>query len=559
MIKRSLQNFEAKNIFSSAIFYNGLIITLSILLFVPFLGSVHLFDWDEINFAECAREMLVSKNYSVVQINFQPFWEKPPLFIWMQVLSMKLFGMNEFAARFPNAICGIITLLLIFNIGTYIYNAQFGLLWVLAYAGSFLPHFYFKSGIIDPWFNLFIFLGIYFFMLFTNKKNTTSKTLILSALFIGLGIMTKGPVALLIFGLCGGSYFIVERFKINITLQQILIYTIVVLSIGGLWFFIEALLGHTAIIIEFFNYQIRLLKTEDAGHGGPFYYHFLILLIGCFPASIFAISAFRKNLGDNFLQLHTKKWMLILFFVVLILFSIVKTKIVHYSSLTYFPLTYLAAYSIYKLLAKQIKWQKWMSYACLSVAFLLGLALAILPFVDRYKQKIIASNLIHDAFAVANLQANVLWNGYEFLIGIFFLAGIIFMLLLIKKQKLKTGILGIFFVSLITVNLATIILVPKIEKYSQGAAIEFYESLQNKNCYVETIGFKSYAHLFYTQKPIHSNSQQETSILTGETDKPAYFVSKITEEQNIKQNYPQLEELYRKNGFIFFKQKTFAP
>jgi 4-amino-4-deoxy-L-arabinose transferase-like glycosyltransferase len=59
---------------------------------------------DEINFAESAREMIVTGDYSKVQINFNPFWEKPPLFIWMQVLSMKIFGINEFAARFPNAV-----------------------------------------------------------------------------------------------------------------------------------------------------------------------------------------------------------------------------------------------------------------------------------------------------------------------------------------------------------------------------------------------------------------------------------------------------------------------
>ena len=94
-----------------------LLCTVGALLFIPFLGESHLFDWDEINFAEAAREMLVSGNYSYVQINFKPFWEKPPLFIWMQALSMSAFGVNEFAARLPNAICGIFTILTLFNIG----------------------------------------------------------------------------------------------------------------------------------------------------------------------------------------------------------------------------------------------------------------------------------------------------------------------------------------------------------------------------------------------------------------------------------------------------------
>jgi len=101
------------------------------ILFIPFLGNVHLFDWDEINFAESAREMMASGNYFSVQINFTRFTEKPPLFFWMQVLSMKVFGVNEFSARFPNAICGIVTLVLIFRIGIQIFNDHFARICVM--------------------------------------------------------------------------------------------------------------------------------------------------------------------------------------------------------------------------------------------------------------------------------------------------------------------------------------------------------------------------------------------------------------------------------------------
>src|SRR5437773_6353975 len=94
--------------------YVLMIAALGVLFFIPFLGRVHLFDWDEVNFAECSREMLKMHDYSRVYINFKPFWEKPPMFFWMQSTSMQIFGVNEFAARFPNAICGIITLIVIF-------------------------------------------------------------------------------------------------------------------------------------------------------------------------------------------------------------------------------------------------------------------------------------------------------------------------------------------------------------------------------------------------------------------------------------------------------------
>ncbi|MFN5365558.1 MAG: ArnT family glycosyltransferase, partial [Bacteroidota bacterium] len=124
---------------------------LGILFFLPFLGNVHLFDWDEINFAECAREMLATGDWLQPQIDFEPFWEKPPLFFWMQALSMKLFGVNEFAARFPNVLAGITTLLVVYKIGASLHGRVFGWIWAMGWVASLLPHLYFRSGIIDPW------------------------------------------------------------------------------------------------------------------------------------------------------------------------------------------------------------------------------------------------------------------------------------------------------------------------------------------------------------------------------------------------------------------------
>ena len=75
------------------------LVAIGVVLFFPFIGKVPLFDWDEINFAESAREMLVSGNFRQVQINFQPFLETPPLFTWLQALAMHRYGINEFSAR----------------------------------------------------------------------------------------------------------------------------------------------------------------------------------------------------------------------------------------------------------------------------------------------------------------------------------------------------------------------------------------------------------------------------------------------------------------------------
>ena len=534
--------------------YQLIIVLITGLLFIPFLGGVHLFDWDEINFAESAREMIVSRNYITMQINFKPFWEKPPLFIWMQVLSMKIFGINEFASRFPNAFCGILTLMILFNIGRRVYDEKFGLIWVMAFLGSFLPFFYFKTGIIDPWFNLFIFSGIYFIVLFTqnaDKKNNWH--LLLSAVFLGLAILTKGPVALIIFILTVFIYWIFNGFKLSITFLNILTFAAILIFVGGFWFILQIISGNSDVIIDFINYQIRLFQTKDAGHGGFLLYHFIILLIGVFPASVFALQGFIKHPSDNFYQRNFIKWMIILFLVVLILFTIVKTKIVHYSSLCYFPLTYLAAFTIYKVINKEIEYRKWLNYVLVPLGIFYALAITLIPVIDSYKQQIIDSGRISDEFVAGCLQAEVRWSGFEPVIGIILMSGILVFLINCRGRNFQKGVISLFIASTLFIFLSIVVITPAVEKYTQNAVIEFFKYRSDEDAYFGTIGYKSYAHYFYTRKklPVNMKSLDTQWLLTGNIDKKAYFSMKIDKKSKMLKLYPDLEVLYEKNGFLF--------
>jgi 4-amino-4-deoxy-L-arabinose transferase-like glycosyltransferase len=531
------------------------IIILGGWFFGSFIGGMHLFDWDEVNFAECAREMIVTKDYLTVQINYLPFWEKPPLFFWMQVLSMKVFGINEFAARFPNTICGIATLLFLYTISRKLYNNKFAAIWVLVYAGAILPFFYFKSGIIDPWFNLFIFAGLYFcYLYFYNNKVNKRLTISLSGIFIGAGILTKGPVALLIFILVFLVFWIYKRFRIKLRLFDVLLFILTTAITGGIWFILQAINGNFQVILDFILYQLELLTTEDAGHGGFPFYHVVVLLFGVFPASIFAIRSLFAKIGQTSEQTGFKLWMIVLFWVVLILFSIVKTKIVHYSSLCYFPITYLGAITIYNIHTDKWHFKGWIKALLLIIGSISAVALASFPFIDKHKNKIIESGIIKDKFATANLQANGTWTGNEWLIGALLLTGIIGCLWLIKLNKKQSGIAFLFFSSMMVVYFSTLFIVPKVERYTQHAAIEFFQNRQNENCYVEALGYKTYAQYFYTRKmpPENPKSYKAKWLLQGNIDKPAYFVSKITNKDNVVKNFSEVDIMYEKNGFVFY-------
>ena len=549
------------------------LVLLGLLLFVPGIGDVALFDWDEINFAESAREMILTGNYVDVQINFQPFWEKPPLFSWLQVLSMKAFGINEFAARFPNAVCGVLTLLTLYYTGKKLFpGSGFGLLWALVYACSLLPFFYFKSGLIDPWFNLFIFLGIVFMTCYTGPRPDARRWryAVLSALFLGLSTLTKGPVGFLVFCLTFLFVLIVLKFRLpsgdkllpgkgmpKTLLRDVLLFLLTYAVVGGFWFILQAFTGRGDLLWDNILYQIRLFQTHDAGHGGFLLYHFVILLIGVFPASLFALPTIRRSLlsdAGNDTERYFLRWMMTLLWVVLILFTIVQTKIVHYSSLAYFPITFLASWEIYRLSLRKEPLSKVTLWGTIIVGSLLALALLILPNIDHIKGFLIP--YIQDPFAVGNLQADGGWQGWEWIIGLVLIVSIVFFWK--YRDHADKAVDTIFAASLVFTYFTVVVITPNVEAYSQRAAIEFYRDRVGEECYVVT-GFRSYAPYFYTQRtPEHTLSDMD-KLASGEIDKPAYFVLKSiprNEQEFLKKAKGDITRLYEKNGFVFYRREA---
>jgi len=558
------------------IFRNEFTVALvAAILFIPFLGNVHLFDWDEINFAESAREMIASGDYFSVQINFNRFTEKPPLFFWMQVVSMKLFGVNEFSARFPNAICGIITLVVLFRIGKQIFNEYFARIWVMVYLGTFVTFLYFKSGIIDPWFNLFIFLAIYhFYSLTTMLQVNRMKHLVLTGVFLGLAVLTKGPVAILIALLTFVVVVVLNRFRFFINGKEFIAIFVTTLLVCFAWFGVDLIQNGPSFLIEFLQRQIAIFSTNDADHGEPFFYHWWVLLLGCFPASIFFMKGMFIQMERNEQKMF-KQWMGILFWVTLLLFSIVKTKIVHYSSLCWFPLTAIASFYLYEIFTGKVRRMHIVFKLLIGIiGFLLSLILIAIPFA--LVNKAVWIHLLEDPFAKANLQANVQWYWWDGLGGGVLLLGVLFYLFS-KKNQLKTSLL---FLSVTVCCLYTsVMIVPKIEGISQRANIEFFEKRQGEDCYVETVGYRSYAQYFYSKKQLYLSAQKikidsvlaggskqpdtlttkqkelnfSQWVLYGNIDKPAYFSIKIQNRQ-ILDTMPALIKLYEKNGFAFYKR-----
>ena len=524
------------------------IVLIAALLFIPGLGAVHLFDWDELNFAEIAREMVVTGDWLQPRIGFEIFHEKPPLFMWLQASSMTLFGVNEFAARLPNALCGAITLLVLFKIGSLLRDRNFGLLWVLAYVGSILPHLYFRSGIIDPWFNLFIFLGLYFFIRSAGEGST--KQAILCGIFLGLAVLTKGPVGLLIPLLVVAVIWSMQRFRTLVKLKLLVIAGVPFLLTGGSWAVIDLVRNGPEFMVAFFWRQVAMLTTEDAGHGGFVGYHVVVLLVGCFPASLFAMQELLRPLRETSPRSDFRKWMVVLFAVVLVLFSLVATKIVHYSSLAYFPLTYLAALQLERITIRGEGFG-WSRFAVGIMGSLFAVVVIALPFVAMNKE-LIAPLLAADPFALANLQADVHWTGWEMIAGIWLLAAMVIAHVLHRRGAFPQSVITLFGGMALFVTLTLYFFINNIEGYSQRAAIEFFKERANERCWVLTKNYRSYAHWFYARTT--EAAPAEEVLFHGSIDRPVYLSCKITSVAEVEA-LGTFTEIGRKNGFVFWKRE----
>jgi hypothetical protein len=539
---------------------------LAALFFIPFLGGVHLFDWDEINFAEISREMLITGEYFKIKLNYLPFWEKPPLFFWLQALSMSVFGVNEFAARLPNALIGIATLIILFNIGKHLKNARFGFIWAGVYFGSILPFLYFKSGIIDPLFNLLIFLGLHFFIKgsWIHQKQGSLPTkgsvwaaLAVSGFFIGLAMLTKGPVAFLILALSLGVYWLYRKFRFFVSPLHFVFFALMSVITLGLWFGPETIKNGPWFVEAFVKYQYRLFSTPDAGHGGFPGYHFFVLLLGCFPASVFAVRAFFKipHKDDNALFIDYRLWMKILIWVVLVLFTIVKSKIVHYSSMAYFPLTFLAAMVIDKILDGKLVPGRGIKIGTVVVALPFILATIIIPWLGRNLEWL--RSKITDPFVLGNLEADIHWTGWEVLPGLLLLTALVCFFVFSHRNQLNRAFLTLFGGTALFVFIGLIFFVGRIEGYSQRAAIEFFESKIGEDCYVHNFAYKSYAQLFYTRKqePANPKSNDQDWLLTGEIDKDVYFITKVHKSKYMPVR-DDIIKIGEKNGFVFYKREA---
>ena len=512
--------------------------------FFPFLGHIHLLDWDEVNFALSSWEMIESDNYLQVTVNGEPFWEKPPMFFWLQTVSFKVFENPEFAARFLSALAGLLTTILIFFMGRQIISSGFGLIWGLLYSGSALSLFISKMAIMDPTLNLFVLGGIFSYYRMITSTYQSYLHAILASISLSIAFLIKGPIAIVIPAIIFVLYFLFyEKSKFN--LKHNIFFILLLFIFSSSWYILESFRHGFWFIEQFVAYQFRLISTSDAGHKGFFLFHFVVFMLLCFPASTFFIKGFIDYWkSDDF-----SKIMALLFSVVMVIFFIVQTKIVHYSSMVYVPGCYFSALSIHQFSKRErtsLTRLEWSLLGC-SLAVYLILTLIVPILVNQPK---IILPFIHDVNIEASITQDITWPISGFFPGIFLLLLGTIVCYLFYRKSVIPGLKFLIIATMIFTNSLWAFYLPLIEKYIQGDLIHYYKQIKDQPVDITTYKYKTYAHMFYGGKKVFDSIEDYNKSI--EREENLHIITRKQDQSQIEERYP-VNLLHKFGQFLVYE------
>lgn len=173
------------------------------LLFFVFLGTRPLSAPDEGRYTEIPREMVESGDYVTPRLNGVKYFEKPPLLYWLGALSIKTFGVKEWAMRLWPAVFSLIGCLLVYGVGMRLYGRRAGLIAATALGSSLYYYAHSQIIIIDSTVSFLMTLSLLAFFMAQKTQHKTKRTLYLFGFFIamGLGVLAKGLIGAVLPGL----------------------------------------------------------------------------------------------------------------------------------------------------------------------------------------------------------------------------------------------------------------------------------------------------------------------------------------------------------------------
>lgn len=213
------------------------LLLLAAVTFFAGLGRGAITDSDEAFYAESAREMVASGDWVTPHYNFEPRFQKPVLYYWLTAAASLALGENEMAARLWAALAGLGLVLVTAAAGRRWYDESTGLLAGAIVATNFGYFSIGRMALPDLPLAFCISLAIWAALVATlEQERRPRKFVLLAALALGLGALTKGPVGLIIPALVIIPVLMIERRSIALTPNDIVLGFLVLVAVAVPWY-----------------------------------------------------------------------------------------------------------------------------------------------------------------------------------------------------------------------------------------------------------------------------------------------------------------------------------
>lgn len=288
MIKKFLNKVDP-------VFYDYLtVFFFGVIVFMGALGESGLRN-DDINYAAIAKSVLNHDNFMILHRNNEIYLSKPPLYFWLTAISLNVFGITVFGAKFVSALCAVMIMLLIFKIAKDTYgnvNAGYGA--VLFFASNYMIYKVSHGVRLESLLTLTVLAGVFFAGKFIEKGHQNS--LYFAAFFCGLAVMTKGYLGVMTFAVIVAS---VLYFRKNINQKNIgikLFLAFIVFICTFIWWYYYAV-THTDFFQKFFVKEAlsRFELEETPWDSAPIYKYAETLIKFSFFVIPFVYIAIKRH------------------------------------------------------------------------------------------------------------------------------------------------------------------------------------------------------------------------------------------------------------------------
>ncbi|MGQ0811408.1 MAG: ArnT family glycosyltransferase [Nitrospiraceae bacterium] len=420
------------------------LLCLAGLLFFLGLGSIGLTDRDEGRNAEAGREMLETGDWISPTFNYEPRYAKPAFLYWLMSVSYRLFGVNEFAARFPSAVFGMALIFLQYLFLARVRGPLIGLLGGLMLLLNLEIISLGRMALTDSPLIFFTTLSLFGFWLGFHGEGRERHWIWLFYIGMGLATLTKGPVGLILPALTVLLYLLFTKrwheywqrgFPIGGLLLLLLLaapWYAAMLSIHGPQYAASAQVNTVG---RFFS--------PMEGHGFTMFFYVPVLFVGFFPWSgllpVALYQAFKywhetrgiSRTGARTMRTEPQSSVLsprsleLDFFAalwvvgVLVFFSFSSTRLPHYIGPLFPAAALLTASFWHRGLVEPVTREMRASiHAMMGLGFSLALGLASLPwlyskFLDKISKEFPAANQLDpsDPYSGPYIAAAVLLAG----------------------------------------------------------------------------------------------------------------------------------------------------